>query len=42
MILIEKNLDCLVITEANLKIDAVMEKVEIPGYKMVCDGGIEH
>ena len=42
MILIEKNLDCLGITEANLKKDAVMEKVEIPGYKMVCDGGIEH
>ena len=42
MILLDKNLDCLGIKEANLKKDAAMEKVDIPGYKMVCVAGIEH
>ena len=34
--LLEENLDCLRITEANLR------KVDIPGYKMVCDTGSEN
>ena len=42
MILLDKNLDCLGITEANLKKDAVLEKVVIAGYKMVCDAGVDN
>ena len=42
MILLDKSLDCLGITEANLKKDAIMQKVEIQGYKMICDAGVEN
>ena len=42
IILKEKKFDCLGITEANLKRDAVMEKISIEGYKMVYDMGIKH
>ena len=42
IILKEKRFDCLGITEANLKKTAIMEKLSIEGYKMVCDKGIEH
>ena len=42
IILKEKNFDCLGMTEANLNRNAVMEKVSIEGYKMICDFGIKH
>ena len=42
MILLDKSLDCLGITEANLKKDAIMQKVEIQGYKIICDAGVEN
>ena len=38
----ENNIDCLGVTEANLKTNAVMEKVVIHGYKMICDKGMQH
>ena len=38
----EENIDCLGVTEANLKTNAAMEKVVISGYKMVCDKGMNH
>ena len=42
IILKEQNFDCLGITEANLKTNAVMEKVSIEGYTSICDSGIKH
>ena len=42
IILKEKNFDCLGVTEANLKRNAIVEKVSIEGYKMISDMGIKH
>ena len=38
----ESDIDCLGVSEANLQTNAVMEKVDIKGYKMVCDMGRQH
>ena len=38
----ENNIDCLGVIEANLQTNAVMEKVAIKGYKIVCDMGRQH
>ena len=38
----DRDLDCLGVTEENIKTNAVMEKVIIPGYKMISDKGMEH
>ena len=37
-----QKLDCLGITEANLRKEANLQEVTIPGYKLVCDMGIEN
>ena len=37
-----QKLDCLGITEANLRKEAYLQEVTIPGYKLVCDMGIEN
>ena len=42
ILLHEQNLDCLGVTEANLKKEASLEDVSIPGYNLVCDMGIEN
>ena len=42
MLLHEQNVDCLGVTEANLKKEASLEDVGIPGYNRVCDMGIEN
>ena len=34
--------DCLGITNANQRSNAVMEKVGIQGYKMICDRGRQY
>ena len=36
------NLDCLGVTEANLRKEADLQEVSIPGYRLVCDQGIEN
>ena len=36
------NLDCLGVTEANLRKEADLQDVSIPGYKLVCDLGIKN
>ena len=37
IMLLDKNIDYLGITEANLRKDTNLKKVDVPGCKMVCD-----
>ena len=42
MQLLEEDIDCLGVTEANLRAEADMQEVEIPGYVLIWDSGREN